>query len=89
MNILINGKEVFINVSAISSISDISTGESADQTMYEIKMINGDVFQLEQFSFLYFRNYSSTEWATFNKSLYMNLGGTEDSLSKNKFIKKA
>lgn len=86
MNILIDGKEVFVNASMIVTVKDISTGDEVDDRKYEIELINGDKIQLEYYSFLYYRNYSSSDWASFTIANYR---GTLEDLKKNKYIKKS
>lgn len=83
MNIMIDDKEVFINAANVSTVRDSGDG------MHIIKMNNGDEIHLEHYSFIYFRNYSSADWASFSLTNYLKVkGATKEDLSKNKYIAK-
>lgn len=88
MNIIIDNKEIFINANNISTVSPINVdAEDPTNNTYEIKMNNGDRYQLEYFSFMYFRNYSSAEYASFSLNNYLRvLGAKEEFLKRNKIL---
>lgn len=90
MNILIDNKEVFINATNISTvINTVNDPDNYLNNQYEIKMSNGDKFVLEFYSYLYFRNYSSGDYASFNSDNYLKPQGAKiEYLSKNKYIPK-
>ena len=88
MNILIDNKEVFINANNISTVKTLNLDPANPiNNTYEIKMNNGDKFVLEYFSYLYFRNYSSGEYASFDLKKYLKMDNSKvDYLQKNKYI---
>lgn len=88
MNILIDNKEVFINANNISTVKTLNLDPANPiNNTYEIKMNNGDKFVLEYFSYLYFRNYSSGEYASFDLKKYLKMDNSKvEYLQKNKYI---
>lgn len=84
MNIIINGKEHFLNTRNICTIIK----DTPTTGMYTIRMVNGDIFELETFSFIYFRDYGSNRYAPFDMNKYLEISKEKNELSKNKFTQK-
>lgn len=80
MNILVQGQETFINLKYVKSIS-----YNAEKEIYILNMMDSSTYEIEPVSFSLIKN-SYGSLLAFDMNEYERMGGTKESLKKNKYI---